>query len=69
MIGISPYRPQDEICVPQRMDEGLLKYDVGEKIKGEIEFEVLQKSKTEMIIGIKSFSCEPNRRYKGEDKE
>jgi len=63
MIGINAsYRPMDEICIPERMDKDLLKYDVEDQVKGEIEFEIIQKSKTEVKVGIRSFSCTPNKR-------
>lgn len=65
MIGInSIYRPVDEVCIPEEMDENLVKYDVNDIVKGEFKFEVVSKDAKTVKLHIHEFSCSANKRIK-----
>lgn len=58
---------KDKAIIPNEMDDDLKKYDIGEQISGKIGYEVDSKDAKEITICIKSFSCKPQKRMKGNE--
>lgn len=63
-----PYET-DKTTIPEKMDKGLSKYDIGEDIGGTIDYTVDKKDSKEITLCIKKFSCKPQVRMKSEEKE
>lgn len=60
---------KDKAIIPDSMDEDLSKYDIGEMIKGNFDYDVDSKDAKEITICITSFSCKPQKRMKKEEEE
>lgn len=59
----------EKVNIPNKMDDNLAKYDIGEQIKGTFNYEVDRKDAREIILCITKFSCQPQRRLKNEKEE
>lgn len=63
-----PY-DNDKTCIPEKMDNNLSKYDVGEEFSGNIDYKVEKKDSKDIVLCITKFTCKPQIRMKPEEDE